>query len=440
MLYRQDISGCLLERIGALGLGAGELGALLERTRPSLDRIRDEHAKKTEPLLAIPARRDDLEALAPLAREFRRFEHVVVLGIGGSSLGGQTLCALADRGFGPEPGAPRLHFIENIDPASFEARLQSIDLARTGAIVISKSGGTPEPLTQFMILLEGLRRSLGRKSAAERCLALTERKDNPLRRLAERESIRLIDHDLGIDGRFSVLSNVGVLPALIAGLDAEALRRGAAAALSETLSAQTPRAAPAALGAAVSVGLAELHNLRATVLMPYADQLAPFGLWFRQLWAESLGKSGKGTTPIRALGAADQHSQLQLYLDGPADKMFTMVMLDRAGMGERVSADLAGDPELAYLAGRAMGDLMEAEQRATADSLMQRGRPTRVIRLDRLDEERLGVLLMHFMLETLIAADLFGVPAFGQPAVEQGKLMARRFLGEMRKTGAISPA
>lgn len=440
MLYRQDISGCLLERIGALGLGAGELGALLERTRPSLDRIRDEHAKKTEPLLAIPARRDDLEALAPLAQEFRRFEHVVVLGIGGSSLGGQTLCALADRGFGPEPGAPRLHFIENIDPASFEARLQSIDLARTGAIVISKSGGTPEPLTQFMILLEALRRAIGRKPAAERCLALTERKDNPLRRLAERESIRLIDHDPGIGGRFSVLSNVGVLPALIAGLDAEALRRGAAAALSETLSAQTPRAAPAALGAAVSVGLAELHNLRATVLMPYADQLAPFGLWFRQLWAESLGKSGKGTTPIRALGAADQHSQLQLYLDGPADKMFTMVMLDRAGMGERVSADLAGDPELAYLAGRTMGDLMEAEQRATADSLMQRGRPTRVIRLERLDEERLGALLMHFMLETLIAADLFGVPAFGQPAVEQGKLMARRFLGEMRKTGAISRA
>jgi glucose-6-phosphate isomerase len=440
MLYRQDISGCLLERIGALGLGAGELGALLERTRPSLDRLRDQHAKKTEPLLALPARRDDLKDLAPLAQEFRRFEHVVVLGIGGSSLGGRTICAFADRDFGPEPGAPRLHFIENIDPTSFDARLQSIDLARTGAIVISKSGGTPEPLTQFMILLEALRRALGRKPAAERCLALTERKDNPLRRLAERESIRLIDHDPGIGGRFSVLSNVGVLPALIAGLDAEALRRGAAAALSETLFAQTPRAAPAALGAAVSVGLAELHNLRATVLMPYADQLAPFGLWFRQLWAESLGKSGKGTTPIRALGAVDQHSQLQLYLDGPADKMFTMVMLDRAGMGERVSADLAADPELAYLAGRTMGDLMEAEQRAAADSLMQRGRPTRVIRLARLDEERLGALLMHFMLETLIAADLFGVPAFGQPAVEQSRLLARRFLGEMRKTGAISPA
>ena len=439
MLYRQDISGCLLERIGALGLGAGELGAVLERTRPSLDRLRLQHAKRTEPLLAIAARRDDLEGLAPLAAEFRRFEHVVVLGIGGSSLGGQTLYALADVGFGPEPGTPRLHFMENIDPASFEALLQRIDLARTGVIVISKSGGTAEPLTQFLIVLEALHRALGRKPAAECCLVLTEPKDNPLRRLAERESIRLIDHDPGIGGRFSVLSNVGVLPALIAGLDAEALRRGAEAALSETLSAKTPRAAPAALGAAVSVGLAELHNLRATVLMPYADQLAPFGLWYRQLWAESLGKSGKGTAPICALGAVDQHSQLQLYLDGPADKMFTIVMLGQAGKGRRVPADLAADPDLAYLAGRAMGDLMEAEQQATAESLMQRGRPTRVIRLERLDEERLGALLMHFILETLIAADLFGVPAFGQPAVEQGKVLARRYLGEMSKAGAQSP-
>jgi glucose-6-phosphate isomerase len=146
MLYRQDISGCLLESIGAQGLGAGELGALLERTRPSLDRLRDQHARGSEPLLAIPARRDDLHALAPLAQEFRHFEHVIVLGIGGSSLGGQTLYALADRGFGPEPGAPRLHFMENIDPVSFEALLQSIDLTRAGVIVISKSGGTGEPL------------------------------------------------------------------------------------------------------------------------------------------------------------------------------------------------------------------------------------------------------------------------------------------------------
>jgi len=436
MLYRQDISGCLLERIGALGLGAGELGALLERARAPLEKLRAQHAAGAEPLLAIPARRDDLLALTPIAAEFRRFDHVIVLGTGGSSLGGQTLCALADRGFGPKRGAPRLHFMDNIDPATFESLLGTLDLTRTGVLAISKSGGTAETLTQFIILLEALRRALGRQQVGEHCVALTEATDNPLRRLAHREGIRLLDHDPDIGGRFSVLSNTGLLPALIAGLDVEAARRGAAAALAETLGAASPRQSPPALGAAVSVGLAELHNLRTSVLMPYADRLASFGLWYRQLWAESLGKDGKGTTPIRALGTVDQHSQLQLYLDGPADKMFTLVMLDQAGKGEALAA--GGDPDLAYLAGRTMGDLLEAEQRATAESLMQRGRPTRVIRLEQLDEERLGALFMHFILETLIAADLIGVPAFGQPAVERGKVLARRYLGEMGNAEANS--
>ena len=431
MLYRQDISGCLLERIGALGLGAGELGAFLERTRPSLDRLRDQHGKGSEPLLAISARRDDLKALTPLAEEFRRFGHVVVLGIGGSSLGGQTLYALADRGFGPKPGAPRLHFMENIDPGSFEALLRNIDLTRTGVIVISKSGGTAEPLAQFGIVLEALRGAVGKKSAAERCLALTEAKDNVLRRLARRESIRLVDHDPDIGGRFSVLSNVGVLPALIAGLDAEALRRGAEAVLSETLAAKTPRAAPAAMGAAVSVGLAELHSLRTAVLMPYADQLAYFGLWYRQLWAESLGKNGKGTTPIRAVGVVDQHSQLQLYLAGPGDKFYTLILMPRAGTGGRVAPESAADEAIAYLVHRSMGDLLDAEQRATLETLAANGRPVRAITIPQLDEHTIGALMMHFMLETIIAADLLGVNPFDQPAVEEGKRLARDYLAQM---------
>jgi glucose-6-phosphate isomerase len=166
--------------------------------------------------------------------------------------------------------------------------------------------------------------------------------------------------------------------------------------------------------------------------MPYIDRLAHFGLWFRQLWAESLGKEGKGTTPVRAMGTVDQHSQLQLYLAGPRDKMFTLVALDTAGQGETVAVDLAGDRELAYLAGRRMGDLLDAEQRATATSLIRNGRPTRIFRLTQLNERSLGALLMHFMLETIIAADLLGVNAFDQPAVEEGKILAREYLGRMK--------
>jgi len=436
MLYRHDVAGCLLDRVGAVGLGAGELSAVLHRLRPSLDKLRRLHREGSERLLALPALRDDLRALRPVAAQFRRFADVVVLGTGGSSLGGQTLCALAARG-----ASPRMHFMDNIDPATFEELLGALDLSRTGVIAISKSGETAETLMQFLILLQRLNDQCGRDALARHCAVLTEPTANALRRLAERERIPCIDHDPEIGGRFSVLTNTGMLPALIAGLDAVAARRGAEVVLHETLAAENPRDSAVAVGAAVVMGLAEHRGLKISVLMSYVDRLASFGLWYRQLWAESLGKEGKGTTPVRALGTVDQHSQLQLYLDGPADKVLTLLMLDQGGRGERVELELtASDPDLAYLSGRTMGDLLEAEQVATAESLMQRGRPTRVIRLRALDEESLGALFMHFLLETLMAADLLGISPFGQPAVEHGKVLARRHLGAMEKERARSPA
>jgi glucose-6-phosphate isomerase len=265
---------------------------------------------------------------------------------------------------------------------------------------------------------------------------LTEPRDNPLRRLAVAQNMQLLDHDPGIGGRYSVLSTVGVLPALIAGLDAAALRQGAATVLDQTLAAAEARESPPALGAALAVGLAEHRSIGITVLMPYIDRLAPFGLWYRQLWAESLGKNGMGTTPVRALGAVDQHSQLQLYLAGPADKLFTLITLEQAGAGASLPPDLAADPALAYLAGKRLGDLLAAEQRATATSLLRNGRPIRMIRLARLDEETLGALFMHFMIETIVAADLLDVDAFNQPAVEEGKILVRQYLGETGSAGA----
>jgi glucose-6-phosphate isomerase len=169
-------------------------------------------------------------------------------------------------------------------------------------------------------------------------------------------------------------------------------------------------------------------GLSQTVLMPYVDRLAAFGLWFRQLWAESLGKDGSGTTPIRALGTVDQHSQLQLYLGGPRDKLYTLITVSSAGVGRLVERALAEDERLGYLVGSSLGDLLDAESRATYETLARHGRPTRLIALDRLDEEGLGALFMHFMLETILTARLIGVDPFDQPAVEEGKVLARRYL------------
>ena len=432
MDYRQDIAGCLAATVGKNGLAATELDAMLERAAPALATLRRRLGDGSLPLLRLPKRRDDLAALRRVLKDFRtaprqKFRDVIILGTGGSSLGGQTLYALGD------PAAlPRLHFMDNIDPASFAALFAALDPARTGIVAISKSGGTAETLTQFAIGLDWLRRSLAPDAIAKHCIAITEPRDNVLRRLGARFGMAMLDHDPGIGGRYSVLSNVGLLPALLAGVDVAGLRHGAAAVLDATVGAATPRDAAPALGAAVSIALAEARGIGTTVIMPYVDRLAHFGLWFRQLWAESLGKNGKGTTPIRALGTVDQHSQLQLYLAGPADKMFTLVTSDMAGTGDAVAPDLAVDQELAYLAGKRMGDLMDAEQRATAQSLIRNGRPTRIFHVPRLDASSLGALLMHFMLETIIAADLLGVDAFDQPAVEEGKILARQYLGEMR--------
>jgi glucose-6-phosphate isomerase len=162
--------------------------------------------------------------------------------------------------------------------------------------------------------------------------------------------------------------------------------------------------------------------------MAYADRLERLTRWYVQLWAESLGKDGKGTTPLGALGPVDQHSQLQLFIAGPRDKLFTIITVDSAGRGPRMDAQLAelvGEPGLA---GKSIGDLVAAQGRATADTLAKNGCPVRTIHLDRLDEASLGELLMHFMLETIIAARLLGVDAFDQPAVEEGKVLAKQYL------------
>ena len=262
-------------------------------------------------------------------------------------------------------------------------------------------------------------------------LGLTEpaktAKRNGLRDLLGKFHVPILDHHTGVGGRFSVLTNVGLLPAAMLGLDIAAVREGAKLALAPVLAKKKATQVPAALGAALGVALAESKGKSISVLMAYADRLERFTHWYVQLWAESLGKNGKGTTPLAALGPVDQHSQVQLYLGGPRDKMFTVITVG-AGAGPRMDgelAKLAGEPDFA---GKSIGDLVAAEGRATAETLAKNGCPVRTIHLQRLDEETLGELLMHFMLETIIAAHLLGIDAFDQPAVEEGKVLAKKYL------------
>jgi glucose-6-phosphate isomerase len=430
--YDQDVTDCLADRIGPGGLDDQAFRGLIDRLKPALARLKEAHDTGAMPMLRLPAQRDDLTALAPLAARYqRRFDDVLILGTGGSSLGSRALYEMADRDKDTLKSAPKLHIITNVDPFVWERMIRQLDYRRTGIVVISKSGGTTETMMQFLSLLPVVLTQLDEDELPRHVTVITEPGDNPLRGLAKRYGLPALDHDPKVGGRYSVLSVVGMLPTLIAGLDAAETRAGAQAVLKQAFaSLDDPAACPAAVGAAVSVGLQSQRGIGASVMLAYSDRLGSLARWYRQLWAESLGKDGQGTTPIYATGPVDQHSQLQLWLDGPADKMFTVLGGPNDLDGAAIHPSLAEDPRLGYLSGRSMGDLMAASRRATAETLAARGRPVRRIDMARIDEGSMGALMMHFMLETVLAADLMGVDPFDQPAVEQGKVLIRKYLSE----------
>jgi glucose-6-phosphate isomerase len=221
---------------------------------------------------------------------------------------------------------------------------------------------------------------------------------------------------------------VGILPALLMGIDAKQLRAGAAAVLAQTLAARTPAQAPAATGAALHHALAGEGRLAATVLWPYVDALAVFGGWWRQLWAESLGKDGQGSTPVSVLGPVDQHSQLQLFRDGPGNALFTLITVDMKGQGPAVPKAAAKALGQDYLAGKRPGDLIAAQSRGTAQTLFKNGRPVRLMHIGKVDAFSMGALMMHFMLETILMGRLMGVDPFDQPGVEEAKILSRQYL------------
>jgi glucose-6-phosphate isomerase len=432
----QSIDNAREEHIGPHGVSAGTLKSALQRAENALDWLRARHADRSLPLLRLPDAHGDLETIRNAARQLAdRATDIVILGTGGSSLGGQTLAQLA--GFAiPGVGAlrvpPHLHFIDNLDPDSFGTMLAKLPHATTRFVAISKSGGTAETLMQTIAALSAVMGQGLQTRIPDIFLGISEPakpgKANGLRDLLGKYRVPMLDHDTGVGGRYSALTNVGLLPAAMLGLDIAAIREGAGLALAPVLSKKPVTQVPAAIGAALSVALAESKGKSISALMAYCDRLQRFTHWYVQLWAESLGKDGKGTTPLAALGPVDQHSQLQLFIGGPRDKLFTVVTVDGAGLGPRIDGELAKLAGEAGFGGKTIGDLVAAEGRATSETLAKNGCPVRTIHIGKLDEESLGELMMHFMLETIIAAHLLGIDAFDQPAVEQGKVLAKSYL------------
>jgi glucose-6-phosphate isomerase len=435
MRLKHSIDFARADRIGPHGVAIEALTHALKRAEGALAWLRARHADGGLPLLQLPARHSDVAATKDAARRLTGTgaSDIVFLGVGGSSLGGQTLAQLADYavpGVGLLRSGPRLHFLDNLDPGTYATLLKRLPLPTTHFVAISKSGSTGETLMQTTAALAAMKAEGLAVRIPDLFLGITEPakdgKRSGMRVLFDEHHVPMLEHDPGVGGRYSVLTNVGLLPAAAAGLDITAIREGAGRALAPVLDGSPAAEVPAAVGAALAITLGAAKPI--SVMLAYADRLERFTRWYVQLWAESLGKDGKGTTPIAALGPVDQHSQLQLYLAGPRDKLFTVVTVSTAGRGPRITDDLArlaGEPDFA---GKTIGDLVAAQGRATIETLAKYGCPVRSIHIDTLDEATLGELLMHFMLETIITAQLLGVDAFDQPAVEEGKVLAKQYL------------
>ena len=434
MSITQNIDAALEKNVGPHGIADAALSGALARAEGALDRLRQHYAEGTLPLLRLPEKQDDLAQIREAAARLKAgASDIVILGTGGSSLGGQTIAQLAGfnvPGVGALRDPPRIHFIDNLDASSFETMLKRLPLKTSRFVAISKSGGTAETLMQTIAVMSALKAADADLPKA--MLGISEPakagKRNGLRDLLTQHGVSLLDHDPNVGGRYSALTNVGLLPAAALGLDIGAIRQGAGRALAPVLAKKAPAEVPAAVGAVLNVALAETRQKSISVLMAYADRLERFTHWYVQLWAESLGKDGKGTTPLAALGPVDQHSQVQLYIAGPRDKLFTVLTVGAKGLGPRMDAELAtiaGEPGFA---GKTIGDLAAAEGRATAETLARNGCPVRSVHVETLDEAALGELMMHFMLETIIAAHLMGIDAFDQPAVEEGKVLAKKYL------------
>ena len=435
--YTQSLELALMPKCGDSALEASALEPYLNKLAPALSHLKTAYDEGSLPLLLSPGRRDDIAQAQAALDILRRGAHdIILLGTGGSSLGGQALAQMAGwqvpgiitASVDDETG---LHFLDNLDPLAMSALLLGLDLKTSRFIVISKSGTTSETLMQMLVVIEALKEAGLDWNLAQHFLCLTEPEakgaQNALRKLCQLHEIPVLDHpDIG--GRYTALSVVGIIPAMLMGLDPIAIREGAQSVIEPIIHGIQPGNYAPALGAALQAALLEERQVSTCVLMPYAGRLQAFTKWFVQLWSESLGKDGKGTTPIAASGPVDQHSQLQLFLDGPADKLVTIIMTDLAAMGPVVPQALANDPELGYLAGHAIGDLVDSQQRATAETLARNSRPVRVIHSQVLDEQTMGALLMHFMIETILMAHLLEVDPFDQPAVEEGKLLARSYL------------
>lgn len=443
MNIRFDFNNMMTEYIGEeQGISFKEIEKLKPKFEEAAQALEDMRAAGELQWMELPYVQDDVVAdiLATAEKIKEKFDVFVVLGIGGSALGPiavhQAINHIHYNELSKEErgGYPRFYVVDNVDPERMAALFDIIDVKKTVFNVITKSGSTSETMSQFLIIRDILKEKLG-DSYNEHIIATTDSSKGNLIKIAKKENFRLFYIPDGVGGRFSELCPVGLLPAAACGIDIEEMLAGAAfmdeKCKDSTLFENGPYMA------AILQYMAFNEGKNISVMMPYADSLKFVADWYAQLWAESLGKEidrdGKlvytGQTPVKALGATDQHSQVQLYTEGPFDKVITFVGVDRYRQEIAIPHDYEDIPAVSFLGGHTLNELIKTEQMATEYALLKAKKLNRTITLPEVNEFTIGQLLYFFELETAFMGELLNINAFDQPGVEEGKNATYAMLG-----------
>lgn len=429
MTLTLNVSNIFSDKIGSHGIGQNVLNERIG----ILSKYNIDLRAKPYPFMKLPETRFQFDRMKSLAGTLKTKEikNLVILGIGGSALGAETIFnALLHPYHNHDHNArgekPRYFIVDNIDPHKINAMIEIIkpELDKTLLVVISKSGETPETISQFMIFKELMKKDGG--SFRDRTVLITDKEKGILNKIANEEGYQTLNVPDGVGGRFSVLTPVGLFPAIILDIPVEDIMDGAQAMFSHIHNKAGMNNMAVVLAAILFC--MDRQDKSIHVVMPYCERLSGFADWFRQLEGESLGKGGNGPTPIKSVGVTDQHSQLQLYVDGPKDKC--VMFLYSAQDARPIPDSFPYLDDVAYLAGKDMKELFNAEFRGTCLSLTDAGTPYLTLSVEEINGYTLGALFALFEMVTLYMGVLYQVNTFDQPGVEQGKIYTKAIMGK----------
>ena len=408
-----------------------------------VNKLKDERAAGKLQFLDLPYDKKTVAQILETTNALKgKFKNLVVVGIGGSALGNIAIHTALNHPFynvlgdKERNGAPRIFVLDNIDPDRFSGLMDIVKPEETLFNFITKSGTTVETMSQFLIITKLLHDRLG-KDYKEHVISTTDSEKGTLRDVTRREGFRSFVIPAGVGGRYSVLTPVGLFSASMSGVDITALLDGAAC-MDKVCQSDNLWENPALMGAALYFLSHTKKGKNILVMMPYSHALSGVADWFCQLWAESLGKKFSlnteivhtGSTPVRAIGVVDQHSQLQLYMEGPYDKVITFCAIKRFNKNVPITNKNEFEGELAYLKGHSLNNVMSAEFEGTRLALTEQKRPNCTITLEELSAFTLGQLFYLLELQTAYGGKFYNVNAFDQPGVEAGKINAFAMLGK----------